>query len=146
MDLLKLVDNLFAIPGVLGLCLIDSKGALRLNRMPAHLDNQVLETLPPYLVALHEQAVDCLPETNDLVLRFREHWLMLRHGAHATLILFGSHSASLTSVRMVSNLVLRQLDDTGLTALPNVPESVATIAPAKPVIAPTQRMYRGNPY
>ncbi len=145
MDLIRLLDNVLELPGVDGLCLLDADGGLRLDRMPDFVGAELLGAARPHLAALRESAETCLPGTEDLVLRFAEHWLMLRRAAGATLLLLGGAAASLSSVRMVSNIALRQLDGAALAALPVQAPPAAEVGHAPPA-ARAPRMYRGRPY
>lgn len=145
MDIVKLLDNVLELPGMDGLCLLDADGRLRLNRLPAFIHASALAAAQAHLLTLQESAQSCLPGTEDLVLRFAEHWLMLRSGDHGTLVLLGSEQASLSSVRMVSNIALRQLNAETLAALPS-PEQQHEPTHLAPAATRAPRMYRGRPY
>ncbi len=145
MDMVKLLDNVLELPGVVGLCLLDADCEPRLNRMPDFVDAGVLASARPYLAALQEGAEACLPGTRDMVLRFAEHWLMLRLAPAGTLVLLGGEAASLSSVRMLSNIALRELDAETIAALPS-PEQPREPARLAPAAARAPRMYRGRPY
>lgn len=147
MNIAKLIDNILELPGIEGLCLIGEDGRLHLNRLPAYLDDELLTSASITLAALYGEADSVLPGGDDILLRYEEHWLMLRRGPGFVLVLLARHDASQASARMVTNIALRHLDAATLATLEDAPRAAAAPSTAAAGAAPRpQRMYRGQAY
>lgn len=153
MDVGKLFDNVTALAGVDGAWLLDADGVAHVHRQPAGLARDPLENSRAHIRALYA-ALDSRPAgTDDCVLRYEEGCLMLRRAGPYVLAVQMRDASSLVAVRMVTNLLVRNLTPEAVGTLspqpeaapaapePPPPDDSASLAPAKGV-----RMYRGQPY
>lgn len=146
MDLGKLFENVSTLPGVEGVCLIDPDGELRVDRMPAFLAGAPLAEARARIQRLYETMDARALAVDDYVLRFAEHRLLLRRSENFVLVVLAGESASLSGLRMVTNILLKNITGPALDAL------AATTPAPPPQPAPAQdpprsvRMYRGRPY
>jgi hypothetical protein len=151
MNLVRLLDNITALAGVQGVWLFDSDGLAHVHRSPEGADPAAFEAARTHIAALYA-STDALREgVDDYLLRFDGGWLLLRRSSVATVVVQGTQEASPSAVRMVTNVLVRNIDAAALSALrgeaavPVEPsatdEENLSLAPKRPV-----RMYRGQPY
>lgn len=154
MDVGKLFDNVTALSGVEGVWLLDAEGVAHVHRLPPDLARDPLENARTHIRALYA-AIDAGPAgADDCVLRYDERCLLLRRAGAFVLAVLMRDASSLVAVRMVTNILVRNLSPEAISGLtpqdiPDTPPEAAaaeteeptTLAPAKGV-----RMYRGQPY
>ncbi|MDX5362932.1 MAG: hypothetical protein LPJ91_02090 [Pseudazoarcus pumilus] len=152
MDVGKLFDNVTALAGVEGAWLLDADGVAHVHRRPPGLAQDPLENARAHIRALYA-AIDSGPAgADDCVLRYDQRCLLLRRAGPFVLAVLTQDASSLVAVRMVTNLLVRNLTpeavgalkpqpDPGPAEAPPAVEESAPLAPAKGV-----RMYRGQPY
>lgn len=165
MDIAKLLDNVGALPGVEGTCVFELGGEVRINRLSALGSEALLESMRSGITDLYLKTTAHGLATDDFVLHFGDRWLLLRRAGEVILVVLAGPAANLSSVRMLTNILVRNLTPDALEALsalplpppsPSVsaspesepkpdpdfdPDGDAPLSPKKPV-----RMYRGQPY
>jgi hypothetical protein len=152
-DVGKLFDNVTALAGVEGAWLLDGEGLAHVHRQPPGMTHNPLENSRTHIRALYA-ALDSSPGcADDCVLRYEERCLMLRRAGPYVLAVLMHDASSLVAVRMVTNLLVRNLTPESVGTLSPLPEAAApeppppaaddgvSLTPAKGV-----RMYRGQPY
>lgn len=158
MNLKKLLDNIVELPGVDGLCVISPDSELHVHHLPREIDATMLsQAVAPLASVLHAGEAS-MPGHDDQVLLFGAQWVVLRRCGAGTLLLIGHESANLSSVRLVSNLALRELTAEAMQDFLQAAEAKAQVAREleeaafMPQAAPDvsnvtgPRMYRGRPY
>lgn len=139
----KLAQSVMELPGVEGLCLVETESAsLLYNRMPAFIPEFAFETALRRITALYETVDSGFQPVDDFVLRFRGNSLVLRRAGGMVLILFLAESAHLVSLRIVTNIVLKnaQANPAILAELRNArPVLVATVNTPADAAAHAQR-------
>lgn len=149
MDVGKLFDNVTALAGVDGAWLLDAEGIAHIHRLPPGITANPLENARTHIQALYAAIDADSAGADDCVLRYDQRCLLLRRAGPYVLAVLTRDASSLVAVRMVTNLLVRNLtpESVGLLAppppaiAPDDPAETAPLAPAKPV-----RMYRGQPY
>lgn len=155
MDVGKLFDNVAALAGVEGAWLLDGEGVAHVHRLPPGLTRNPLENSRTHIHALYA-ALDSSPAgADDCVLRYDERCLMLRRAGPYVLAVLMRDASSLVAVRMVTNLLVRNLTPEAVGTLKPQPEVAAATPEPPPLetdesasLAPAKgvRMYRGQPY
>lgn len=151
MDFDKLCNAVTGLPGVEGLALMDAEGGLMWHTQPP-----VLRAPDPAELA---QAVFGLLDAtawqaNDLVLEFENNWLMLRRNGARLMLIVAAQPATVSSTRMMSGLLLRNLTAEALSAwqaqrvVPHGLHRDSERRPDRPAASASTRprMYRGQPY
>ncbi len=161
----KFTQNILELPGVEGLCLVDAAtAALLYNRMPSFIPAFAFETALRRVCSLYETIDESYQPTDDYVLKFTNKSLVLRRSGEVILLLLVADTAHLVSLRIVTNIVLKNLQGTpGILAelrqaspvpaaspAPTPPAAAAQSAEPPPpagAVAPTimksRRVYRG---
>lgn len=155
MDVGKLFDNVTALAGVEGVWLLDADGVAHVHRLPPGLARDPLENARAHIRALYA-AIDSGPAgADDCVLRYDERCLLLRRAGPFVLAVLTRDASSLVAVRMVTNILVRNLSPEAVGALPhpNLPDPEPEAPPPAPADEPASltpakgvRMYRGQPY
>ena len=146
MDIGKLLDNVGVMPGVEGTCIFDLGGKIHVNRLPAFLNGDPLAQARSRIETLYRAMTERLLPADDFVLHYADHWLLLRRAGNIVLVVLATRNASLSSVRMITNILVRNLTPESVAALAApagavLPEPATAPMPARPT-----RMYRGQPY
>lgn len=148
----KLTQNLLEMPGVEGLCFISASSELLYRRMPAYIPDFVFDTALRRVTALYETIDGNYQKADDYVLKFRGYGLVLRRVDDVILLLLVTEAANLMSLRMVTNMLFRNLQNTpallaelkGARALGSTPaEAVAGGADLAGGVRKHRRVYRG---
>ncbi len=128
----KLAQSVLELPGVQGLCLADAGTATLLyNRMPDFIPEFAFETALRRVASLYETTEASLQPVDDFVLKFRGNSLVLRRSGGVFLILLLTESAHLVSLRIVTNIVLKntQANPAILAELRSAQAALVTTAP-----------------
>lgn len=146
MDVARLFDNIAAIAGVNDTWLLDAESVVFMHRSRSSGLAGIADKTHP-VRTLFAAADAAAAGNDDAVLRCERGCALFRRTGPYLLVVVTQDDSALNAVRMVSNLLLRNL----------TPESVARLKPAppappvppddpqpKPSRAP--RMYRGQPY
>lgn len=146
MDVGRLFDNVTALAGVRGAWLLDAGSVVHVRPAQSDLLAGLADRTRPHVRALFAAAAAAAPGSDDAVLRFEHGCALVRRTGSYVLVVVTQDDSALNAVRMVTNLLLRNL----------TPESVASLnpppapppAPEEPADRPKRapRMYRGQPY
>lgn len=157
----KFAQNILELPGVEGLCLVDAAtSALLRNRMPSFIPEFVFDTALRRVCSLYEAVDENFQPADDYVLKFAGKSLVLRRAGGVILVIFASDTAHLVSLRIVTNIVLKNLQGTPAILAElraaQVPVPVGVAAAAEPAPTPVaepapaaaqppkpRRVYRG---
>lgn len=126
----RLFENVMELPGVEGIALFALTGEVRYAQMPAALGKGIPADAIRRIAALYEAVDENLSPQDDYLLRYQDHWFMLRRVAGHVLLIMGSERANVASVRMASNMVVRRI----------TPEVIAELADAAAEAAPISTM------
>ncbi|HLP02919.1 MAG TPA: hypothetical protein VK163_12900 [Opitutaceae bacterium] len=140
----KFAQSILELPDVEGLCLVEeASSALLYNRMPSFIPEFAFETALRRVCSLYEAVDENLQPTDDYVLKFAGKSLVLRRAQGVILVVFAADSAHLVSLRIVTNIVLKNLQNSSaiLAELRSAQRPVAAAtapvpAPAEPPPAP----------
>ena len=161
MDVGRLFDNVTALAGVEGVWLFRPDGLVHVHRAPQALSGDPVEVTWARIQALYAEMDTQLDDVDDYLLKFEERWLLLRRAGEFTLVVLATDAASPAAVRMVTNVLTRNLSHDAVALLhpappvapsatapaesatpgTEAPDDEALLAPKRPV-----RMYRGQPY
>jgi hypothetical protein len=171
----KIFENILDIPGVDGACLFSTNGQILINSLPAFFSSELMATTLRRISALYMTMDENFIPCDDYLLRFADKWVCFRRSDQSVLLVMATPTANFTSVRMATNMAMKQLTpkvlfELTLTQSPaaepeaNVAPVAAVakpVAPAKPVavvspapvvapepVAPPKptRSFRGSAY
>ncbi|HLP09105.1 MAG TPA: hypothetical protein VK178_13140 [Opitutaceae bacterium] len=144
----KFAQSVLELPDVEGLCLVEAaSSALLYNRMPGFIPEFAFETALRRVCSLYEAVDENLQPTDDYVLKFAGKSLVLRRAQGVILVVFATDSAHLVSLRIVTNIVLKNLHGTpailaelrsALRPVAAAANPITTPVPAEPPPAPVE--------
>lgn len=169
----KIFENILDIPGVDGACLFSTNGQILINSLPSFFSSELMATTVRRISALYMTMDENFIPCDDYLLRFADKWVCFRRSDQSVLLVMATPTANFTSVRMATNMAMKQLTpkilfELTLNQSPAAEPSVAPVAavakpvaPAKPVavvapapvaapepVAPPKptRTFRGSAY
>lgn len=105
----RLVKNILDIPGTEGIAFFDREGNLLSKSMPDLYLDDVFADLGRRIVATYEVVEENFTTPDDFILKFPGRWIMMRRGADYTLLLLTTDEVNLMSLKIVTNMALKQL-------------------------------------
>lgn len=156
--MVKILNSLKDIPGVVGSFVIGDGGSLVCRDMPAvfpdSLFPEVGRRLRGVAEAVETQASGC----NEVLLKFESYWLLCRKASKCMLSILSTQTVNYPALRMATSVAIRQIDEQvqngSLDQAPApapaaIPQPVAAQQPAsqlhKPPQPTTRRFFRGQP-
>lgn len=141
----RYLSNILDVPGTEGLFLLNRKGQLLLTRMPDYVLLELYDNLIRRILSLYETVDENFVPSDDYVLKYPQKWLILRRTDTAILCVLCDTKVNEMSLKMVSNMALKNITGSMLAQFPPIQlptttaPAVATEAPvvAKPQPAPT---------
>lgn len=147
MDVARLFDNVASLAGVRSVWLLDADTVLHVRPSRSERLARVADKARPHVRALFAAADSSAAGSEDAVLRFANGCALLRRSGPYALVVVTEDDSALNAVRMVSNLLLRNLTPESVAALNPAPQPPpASLEVAQPATARAPRMYRGQPY
>jgi len=105
----KIIKNVLELPGVDGACILDKKGVLLHNDLPDFFLDDFLDDLARRIKALYEAVDENYTACDDYLLKFPEKHIRLRRSRNVFLLVVVDPSVNMTSLRMVTNIVLKHI-------------------------------------
>ena len=105
----KIIKNVLELPGVDGACILDKKGVLLHNGLPEFFLEDFLDDLARRIKALYEAVDENYTACDDYLLKFPEKHIRLRRSRNVFLLVVADPSVNMTSLRMVTNIVLKHI-------------------------------------
>lgn len=138
----RYLTNVLDVPGTEGLFLLNRKGQLLLARMPEYVLLELYENLIRRITSLYETVDENFVPSDDYILKYPQKWLVLRRTDTAILCILTDTKVNEMSLKMVSNMALKNITGAMLSQYNPIP--IPTAAPvakapepvAKPPPAP----------
>lgn len=105
----KIIKNVLELPGVDGACILDKKGVLLHNALPDFFLEDFLDDLARRIKALYEAVDENYTACDDYLLKFPEKYIRLRRSRNVFLLVAVDPSVNMTSLKMVTNIVLKHI-------------------------------------
>jgi hypothetical protein len=139
----KIIKNVLELPGVDGACILDKKGNLMHNALPDFFLEDFLDDLARRIKALYEAVDENYTSCDDYLLKFPEKYIKLRRSRNVFLLVAVDPTVNMTSLRMVTNIVLKHITPKVLSEMRKSLE--AAEAPEAPPVALSQSGQSGEP-
>jgi hypothetical protein len=105
----KIIKNVLELPGVDGACILDKKGVLLHNALPDFFLDDFLDDLARRIRTLYEAVDENYTACDDYLIKFPEKYIRLRRSRNVYLLVVVDPSVNLTTLKMVTNLVLKHI-------------------------------------
>ncbi|MGF1451047.1 MAG: hypothetical protein ACFB21_03105 [Opitutales bacterium] len=105
----RMVKNVLDVPGVEGLCVFDQQGNHRTDWLPPYYVSDEFGELIERAVSLYDTVDEAFLPCDDYLMKFGEKWIHLRRGKGCFLLILSESGVNLTTLRMVTNLLLKNL-------------------------------------
>jgi predicted regulator of Ras-like GTPase activity (Roadblock/LC7/MglB family) len=128
----KIIKNVLELPGVDGACILDKKGVLLHNALPDFFLDDFLDDLARRIRTLYEAVDENYTACDDYLIKFPEKYIRLRRSRNVYLLVVVDPTVNLTTLRMVTNLVLKHITPKVLGEMRKLLEAQATAQPDSP--------------
>lgn len=161
----RLINNVLDVPGVEGMSIFDSEGALLSNRLPDYYPEEIITETLSRIVSLYQVVDDSFLPCDDYLLKYEGKWILLRRNKDTYTLILTEPDVNQVTLRMVTNLLLKniKLDVLRASATPVETESLpppthtrgTTRTPfpngtaqrhPPPAQTPRKRSFRGSSY
>ncbi len=105
----KIIKNVLELPGVDGACILDKKGVLLHHALPDFFLEDFLDDLARRIKTLYEAVDENYTACDDYLLKFPEKYIRLRRSRNVFLLVVVDPAVNMTSLKMVTNLVLKHI-------------------------------------
>lgn len=135
----RLIQNITDVPGVEGVCLFDLSGRVAVNYLPDFFVAEMLRDLAQRIISLFQTVDDSYLPCNEYLLKYPHRWLSIRRGESVYILALCSPTVSAVSLRMVTNLALKNVTEQMLESAYSIaepPPARAAAEPPRPMPAP----------
>jgi hypothetical protein len=142
--MLKILNALKDIPGVVGSFVLGDEGALLCRELPAIYPDAIFSELGRRLIGVKDAVETQAPPFADLLLKFDSFCLLNRRASKCTLSILATQSVNQPALRMATNVALKQIEEK--IASGAMPAAVLT-PPAAVAVAEApkgRRVFRGQ--
>ena len=122
----KIIKNVLELPGVDGACMIDKKGEILHNALPEFFLEEFFDDLSRRIMNLFTTVEDNYISCDEFLLKYPQKYILMRRSRSILLIAIVDPGTNLVSLRMVTNLVLKNV----------TPKVLQTIRKEKEVLEP----------
>lgn len=129
----RYLSNILDVPGTEGLFLLNRKGQLLLTRMPEFVLLELYDNLIRRIQSLYETVDENFVPSDDYVLKYPQKWLILRRTDTAILCVLCDTKVNEMSLKMVSNMALKNITGAMLAQFNPIP-----IPSSTPVLTPAE--------
>ena len=123
----RLIKNILDVPGTEGIAFFDDEGTLLHKTMPDLYMDEIFADLGRRIVAIYEVVDENFITADDFLLKFPGRWIMMRKGSGFKLLLLTTDEVNVMSLKIVTNMALKQIKPEMFGPLPVLAASPAPI-------------------
>ncbi len=132
----KFIKNILDVPGVEGVCVFDAAGRVLYNELPPYFIEELFDDLSRRIASLYETVDENFIPCDDYLLKYSERWIFLRRGQGTYILVFAVPSVNRVSLKMVTNLAVKNLKPSTISIPPGATAPVAVQPGASPAALP----------
>ncbi len=136
----RLLKNVLDVPGVDGVCLFDRQGNFRPDWLPSYYLAPEFDQLLERCLSLYDTVDEHFVPCDDYLFKFPAKWLHLRRGRDTFLLIVSEASVNTSTLKMVTNLLLKYLTP---EIIRDAPTTVAAPAPVSSPFLDAPREMKG---
>jgi len=140
--MIKVLNALKDIPGVVGSFVLADSGALVCREMPAIFPDGMFPELARRLVGIKEAVETQASPMADLLLKFESYWLLSRRASKCSLSILTTQTVNYPALRMATNVALKQIEEQIASGAVSLSAPAAVPVPEAP--AAKKRVFRGQ--